>query len=105
METLKALGLDAQLAGKIVRGNNITQTFQFAETGNAELGFVASSQVVGKDPKSMWLVPQSLYSPIRQDAVLLKKGSQSEAARAFVSFLKSPDAIGIIEKYGYAAAH
>ena len=104
MEALKSLGLDAQLAGKIVRGNNITQTFQFAETGNAELGFVALSQVVGKNPKSMWLVPQSLYSPIRQDAVLLKKGSQNEAARAFVAFLKSPDAIKIIEKYGYAAS-
>jgi molybdate transport system substrate-binding protein len=103
-EALKSLGLDVKLAGKIVRGNNIAQTFQFAETGNAELGFVALSQAIGKNPKSMWLVPQSLYSPIRQDAVLLMKGVENEAARAFISFLKSPDAIKIIEKYGYAAS-
>jgi molybdate transport system substrate-binding protein len=101
METLKSLALDAKLAGKIVRGNNITQTFQFVETGNAELGFVGLSQVLGKDSQSIWTVPQALYSPIRQDAVLLKKGAENEAARAFISFLKSPDAVRIIEKYGY----
>jgi len=105
MEAMKALGLDTKLAGRFVMGNNITQTFQFVETGNAEVGFVALSQVVGKTPSSMWIVPQTLYSPIRQDAVLLKKGMHNETARAFMSFLKSPDAVGIIEKYGYAAPH
>jgi molybdate transport system substrate-binding protein len=102
MEVLKSLDLDATLAAKIVQGNNITQTFQFVETGNAELGFVALSQVSGRDPKSMWIVPQSLYSPIRQDAVLLNEGSQNPAAQAFISLLKSQDAIRIIEKFGYA---
>jgi len=101
LETLKSLGLYEQLSGKIVQGNNIAQTFQFVETGNAELGFVALSQVIGRDSKSMWIVPNDLYSPIRQDAVLLRNAAGSEAARAFVTFLKSPDAVKIIEKYGY----
>lgn len=104
IETMKSLGLDKTLAGKIVQGNNITQAYQFTETGNAELGFVALSQLAGKNPKSMWIVPQALYSPIRQDAVLLKKGAQNEAARAFISFLKSADSIKIIENYGYAGS-
>jgi molybdate transport system substrate-binding protein len=104
METLKSLELDARLAGKIVQGNNIAQTFQFVETGNAEVGFVALSQVIGKSPKSMWTIPQRLYSPIRQDVVLLKKGSLSDVARAFVDFLKNPETMMVIEKYGYSAS-
>jgi molybdate transport system substrate-binding protein len=102
LEAMKSLGLNERLAGKIVQGNNIAQTFQFVETGNAELGFVALSQVGGKDAKSMWVVPDNLYSPIRQDAVLLRKGAGNEAARAFIAFLKGSDALKVIEKYGYA---
>jgi len=105
METLRSLRLDTVLSGKIVQGNNITQALQFVETGNAEAGFVALSQVIMKNPKSIWLVPQQLYSPIRQDAVLLKKGQQTEAARAFLEFLKSGEVIKVIESYGYATAH
>jgi molybdate transport system substrate-binding protein len=102
LETLKSLGLHERLAGKIVQGNNIAQTFQFVETGNAELGFVALSQVGGKDARSMWVVPDNLYSPIRQDAVLLRKGAGNGAARAFIAFLRGSDALKVIEKYGYA---
>ena len=105
IEAIKSLGLGMKLAGKIVQGNNIAQTFQFVETGNAELGFVALSQVLGKSPKSIWVVPQNLYSPIRQDAVLLRKGSENEAARSFISFLKSPEIVKIIERYGYSGTH
>ena len=101
VEALEALGIHAQLAARIVQGNNIAQTFQFVETGNAEIGFVALSQVIGKEGRSVWIVPQDLYSPLRQDAVLLKKGSENRAARAFISFLKSKDAVSILEKYGY----
>ena len=72
---MKALKLYDTLQPKIVQGNNITQTFQFVDTGNAELGFVALSQLVGNTGGSRWLVPQDLYKPIRQDAVLLKKGA------------------------------
>jgi molybdate transport system substrate-binding protein len=90
------------LESKIVQGNNISQTFQFVDSGNAELGFVALSQVVGNNSGSQWMVPQELYTPIRQDAVLLKKGESNEAAKAFLAFLKGPEARAVIEKYGYA---
>ncbi len=101
VETLKALKLYETLQPKIVQGNNISQAFQFVDTGNAELGFIALSQLAGNPGGSRWLVPQTLYTPIRQDAVLLKKGAGNEAATAFLSFLKGPEARSIIEKYGY----
>ncbi|MGH8549152.1 MAG: molybdate ABC transporter substrate-binding protein [Methylococcales bacterium] len=100
-EVLQAYGGWDALQERIVRGENIEQTFQFVESGNAELGFVACSQirrpghpVVG----SFWEVPQSLYSPIEQQAVLLK---DREAARAFLSFVKSGEARTIIQSFGY----
>ncbi len=101
IETLKALGAYEAVQAKLVQGNNIAQTFQFVDTGNAELGFVALSQLASNASGSSWVVPQSLYSPIRQDAVLLKKGAGNPAAVAFLAFLKGPDASQIIEKYGY----
>jgi molybdate transport system substrate-binding protein len=102
VETMKALGLEQHLRGKLVQGNNISQTFQFVETGNVELGFVARSQVAAEDSKSIWIVPESLYSPIRQDAVLLRKGSENPVARAFLEFLRGQAAFAIVGKYGYA---
>lgn len=102
IETLKALKLDEAVQPKIVQGNSIAQTFQFIDTGNAELGFIALSQLAGKTEGSRWMVPQTLYSPIKQDAVLLKKGAANEAATAFLTFLKGAEARAIIEKYGYA---
>jgi molybdate transport system substrate-binding protein len=101
VETLQALKLYEPLQPKIVQGNNIAQTFQFIDTGNAELGFVALAQLAGEPAGSRWVVPQSLYTPIRQDAVLLKKGAGNEAAAAFLAFLKGPEARAIIEKFGY----
>jgi molybdate transport system substrate-binding protein len=85
-----------------VQGNSIAQAFQFIDTANAELGFVALSQLAGNTSGSRWMVPAALYTPIRQDAVLLKKGASNEAATAFVTFLKGPEARAVIEKYGYA---
>jgi molybdate transport system substrate-binding protein len=102
IETLKALKLDEAVQPKIVQGNNIAQTFQFIDTGNAELGFIALSQLTGKSDGSRWIVPQTLYKPIRQDAVLLKKGASNEAATAFMTFIKGAEARAIIEKFGYA---
>jgi molybdate transport system substrate-binding protein len=101
VQTLKALKLYEGLQPKIVQGNNIAQTFQFVDTGNAELGFVALSQLAGEPAGSRWVVPQTLYTPIRQDAVLLKKGVGNEAAAAFLAFLKGPEARAVIEKFGY----
>jgi molybdate transport system substrate-binding protein len=102
VEAMRSLKLYDSLQPKLVQGANIAQAFQFVDTGNAELGFVALSQVAGNKAGSRWMVPQSLYQPIRQDAVLLKKGADNEAATAFLTFLKGPEARAIIEKYGYA---
>ena len=101
VQTMKALKVYDTLKLRIVQGNNIAQTFQFVETGNAELGFVALSQVAGREDGSRWLVPDTLYTPIRQDAVLLKGGAENPAARAFMDFLKGPQASAIIKKFGY----
>ncbi|MET0676412.1 MAG: molybdate ABC transporter substrate-binding protein [Bradyrhizobium sp.] len=104
VETLKALKLYDTLQPKIVMGNTIGQAFQFVDSGNAEIGFVALSQLMPNAGGSRWMVPQNLYSEIRQDAVLLKAAEGNEAATAFLTFLKGPEARAVIEKFGYELA-
>jgi len=103
-QVLDRLGLSEALAGKLVEGQSITQALQFVSTGNAELGFVALSQVF-KDGRlgsgSAWVVPETLYAPIRQDALLLKQGEDNPAARALLEYLQGPQAAEIITSYGY----
>jgi molybdate transport system substrate-binding protein len=103
-QVLDKLKLTEATKGKIVEGQNITQAFQFVSTGNAELGFVALSQIY-KDGKvtsgSAWIVPSNLHDPIRQDAVILNKGKDSAAAKALVEYLKGPKAAAVIKSYGY----
>jgi molybdate transport system substrate-binding protein len=101
VEVLKKLGVYDVLAPKIVQGNNIAQAYQFVDTGNAELGFVALSQVIGKDEGSRWIVPADLYAPIAQDAVLLKKVEGNPVAKAFLTFLKGNEGAAVFEKFGY----
>lgn len=101
VEVLRSLGVLAAVESRLVQGNNIIQTFQFVDTGNAEFGFVAAAQLAGRSDGSRWLVPGHLHRPIRQDAVLLRKAAGNEAAAAFVAFLKGPEARAIIERYGY----
>ena len=104
VEVLNNLGLLKALEPKFVQGENIAQTQQFVATGNAELGFIAKSQVV-KDGKltggSAWMVPEKLHEPIRQDAVLLTKGKDNLAALALLAYLKSEPAKAIIKSFGY----
>jgi len=102
IETLKALNLYEALQPKIVQGSSIAQAFQFIDTRNAEIGFVALSQLYGAKDGTRWLVPEKLHAPIRQDAVLLKTGAKDEASKAFIAFLRGPEARAIIERYGYA---
>lgn len=102
IETMKALQVYDAIQPKIVQGASIAQAFGFVDTKNAELGFVALSQLNGVSDGTRWLVPQTHYTPIRQDAVLLKKGENDEASKAFLDFLKSPEARAVIEKFGYA---
>lgn len=101
VQTLKALGLYDQLQPKIVQGSNISQALQFVETGNAEMGFVALSQVVNRGG-GQWVVPVAgHHDPILQDAVLLKTGAENEAAKAFLAFLRGPEAAKVIRDFGY----
>ncbi len=101
VETMTKLGVYETLKPKIVEGNNISQAHQFVATGAAELGFVALSQINLDPAGSRWVVPQALYAPIYQDAVLLKKGAANPAASAFLAYLKSPEALAVLAKYGY----
>jgi molybdate transport system substrate-binding protein len=131
LEVIKARGLSDAIAPKLVTAESIAQAYQFVLSGNAELGFVALSQVIGAGPPqangrplggstptasggqtffpgkpvtgSYWLVPASLYGEIRQDAVLLKAGEKNEAAKAVLAYLKSAPAQAVILAYGYGA--
>jgi molybdate transport system substrate-binding protein len=101
VETMKKRRMYGVLQPKIVQGASIGQAYQFVETGAAEVGFVALSQVAGRKDGSRWVVPASEHTPIDQQALLLKTGANSAAARAFMSFLKGAEAKAIIRKYGY----
>jgi molybdate transport system substrate-binding protein len=130
LEVIKARGLTDKLTPKLVTGESIAQAYQFVATGNAELGFVALSQVIGAGPPqandaplggrtpkaargpvdlpgkavtgSYWRVPDQLYGQIRQDAVLLQPGAKSAAAAALLAYLKSAPAKAVTRAYGYA---
>jgi molybdate transport system substrate-binding protein len=107
VETLTLLGLLNGLRPKLVEGESIAQAYQFIATGNAELGFVALSQVEGPDAPHMgsyWVVPASFHKPIEQDAVLLRKGAGNPAARSLCEYLKSAKAKDVIAAYGYEPA-
>lgn len=103
-EVLSRLGLAEAARPRLVVGENIGQTYQFVASGNADLGFVALSQVMldGKLASgSVWQVPATLHAPIRQDAALLKHGAGNAAARALLDYLRTPAAQAIITRYGY----
>jgi molybdate transport system substrate-binding protein len=104
LEVLRALHVEDRLRPKLVQGESIAQTYQFVASGNAELGFVALSQV-WRDGRltggSGWVVPAGLHGAIRQDAVLLRKGAANPAATALAAYLRSDAAKGIIRSYGY----
>jgi len=103
-QVMQNLGVWPQQQQKLVQGENIAQTYQFVSTSNADLGFVALSQVMAKgimSNGSSWVVPSELYSPIRQDAVLLNTGKDNTVALALMDYLKSDKAVAIIKSYGY----
>jgi molybdate transport system substrate-binding protein len=107
LQVLQARGLAGTLAPKLVTGESIAQAHQFVATRNAELGFVALSQVAapGKPVSgSMWRVPSELHDPIRQDAVLLQAGRDKPAAQALLAYLRSPAAQAVIRDHGYGLA-
>lgn len=104
IEVLEALKLTEATKSKWVQGENISQTYQFIASGNADLGFVALAQIMDKGHikgGSSWIVPNELYSPIRQDAVLLESAKDSAGAKALLTYLRSDEARTIIRSYGY----
>ena len=101
VEAMTALGVYERLRPKVVQGNNVAQTYQFVITGNAELGFVALAQVITHEQGSRWIVPPELHAAIAQDAVLLRRGADNEAAIAFLAFLRGPAAAAVKARYGY----
>lgn len=105
-EVLLNLDLLTSLQSKLVRGENIAQTYQFVATENAQAGFVAKSQVKLQDQfieGSGWEIPNSLHSPIRQDAVLLTRAKDNIAAIDFLNFVKSEPGQAVIQSFGYEA--
>jgi molybdate transport system substrate-binding protein len=103
---LQSKGLYDGVKSKIVNGESIAHAFQYVATGNAEIGFVAMSQIV--DPQSpiyqkgqYWVVPQADYKPINQGAVITQRGKDNVSIKDFMAFMKTPEAIKIIEQYGY----
>lgn len=103
-EALTKLGLWSEAERKVVIGENITQTAQFVETGNADVGFVALSLVLSpklKD-KGRWLeIDASLHSPLEQGAVVTRRGGNNPASVRFMKFLTSPEARAVFERFGY----
>lgn len=104
-QMLQNLGLWDVLQGKIIRGENVSQTYQFAMTNNAQIAFIAKAQLRGEpmsEHGSFWVVPESYYSPIRQQAVLLQRSQQIDVARLFANYLRSKNAIDVLkQQYGY----
>lgn len=101
MATLRSLNLEQTLQPRIVMGMDIAQAYQFVQSGNAELGFVAFSQLHHQSGGTVWVVPPSLYPPIRQNALLLRHAEQNQVARTFLAYLQSKPAQTIIAAYGY----
>ena len=104
LQVMRALGLNERLAPRLVMGESIGQTYTFVHSGNADVGFVALSQVLENGQLktgSLWQVPQNLYEPIQQDAVLLQRGAHNPAALALMRLLKSPEIRALIQSHGY----
>ncbi len=106
-EVMNTLGVYDAVKPKIVNGESIAHAFQYVQTGNAELGFVALSQLV--DPQSpayhkgqYWLPAQDMYAPIDQAAVILKKAENNPVAQQFMDYLRSDEGRKVIERYGYS---
>ncbi|XOZ34469.1 molybdate ABC transporter substrate-binding protein [Halomonadaceae bacterium KBTZ08] len=100
-QVLEARGLWAVTKGRRVMGENIAQAFHFVQTGNAQLGFVAASQLKAMGSSaggSQWRVPESFHEPIEQQAVLLQ---ENQAARAFLSFIASDKGRAVLRDFGY----
>jgi molybdate transport system substrate-binding protein len=105
VQTMQSLGLDLGTLGpRLLLGENVSQAYQFVASGNADLGFVALSQVSNPDRHatgSHWLVPANLHHPIEQQAILLARAEREVRAASFLDYLRGPQARELIARYGY----
>lgn len=104
VQTMQKLGVLTKIEPRVVQGESISQTFQFVTSGNAQLGFIALSQVWENSKLktgSAWVVPEAMHEQLKQDVVLLNAGKDSQAAAALIAYLKSDKARKFIERYGY----
>ena len=104
IQVLRALAVHDRIRDRLVRGQSVTQAYQFVHSYNADLGLVALSQVVSHQEGSRWIVPEHLHEPILQDAVLLRHGAANAAAKAFLEFLRSLQADAVRTRFGYGLA-
>ncbi|MFB1034259.1 MAG: molybdate ABC transporter substrate-binding protein, partial [Sinobacterium sp.] len=108
LQVLKNVKLMDMTQSKWVFGENIAQTYQFVSSGNADLGFIALSQLLGRNKVqqgSYWLVPDIMHHPIKQDVVLMRSAEKSQGAHAFLAFMHTNKAQNIITKYGYLVSN
>ena len=102
-QVLRKKGFWEQIQNRLVRGENISQTFQFVMTGNADIGFIALSQLRKNQGRGFsWIIPQEWHDPIRQQGILLKRAKTNKAARQFLIFIKSNRIQKQIQSYGYS---
>jgi molybdate transport system substrate-binding protein len=100
-QVLERWDLWDELQARVVKGESVGQAFQFVESGAAEAGFVALSQVIDKEASTYWIVPREIHQPLLQDAVLLRTGALNAAAGEFLEFLRSEEAQQVLASYGY----
>lgn len=104
---LRASGIYEEVQAKLILGENIGQTFQFVESGNAQAGLVALALALAPQAEKegrYWVVPDALYPPLQQGAVELKSSKHAEAGRRFLQYLASPQARAILARYGFSAS-
>lgn len=103
LEVLNKLGLEDEAKTKLIMGENIAQAFQFVTTKNAELGFIAASQVVTKTDQDIycWDIPQTHYQSINQDVIQLKRSQSKPAVCLFMKFMSSMQSKDKIRSFGY----
>lgn len=103
VEVMRSTKIYQDLESKLVRGANIAQTAQFADSGAAEIGFLSLSLAVSPNLTphgKYWMIPARLHSPIAQDAAVIKASPEIKTARQFLDYCTSPKARGIWKRFG-----
>ena len=104
-QALRKAGVYDAVKDRIVLGENISQTAQFVESGNADAGILAMSLILSptmKDKGRVWEIPENLYTPIRQGAVAIGAAKNPQGARQFLDYIKTPATAAILQRYGFA---